>query len=428
VNVHQQDRGGPLRRNVVWALFGNVGYTAFQWGILVSIAKLGSAADVGIFALGLAVTAPVITLTNLHLRVIEATDARNEYPFSVYLALRLLTALLAIVIIAAVAFGSGYRGTTLALILAVGLAKSIESVSDVIFGLLQEAENLRRIALSMLYKGALSVAAVALGLYFSGNLVIAALTMALGWTVLLACYDLPAAYRLTSIRPSARTRDLVNLTWLAAPMGCVMALASLTTNVPRYSVEANLGPAALGHFAAVAYLFVAGQQPMTAVGAAVTPRLARHFVYNLPAYQRLTRRTVASAAALGLAGVIVSALFGRLVLTIAYAPEYGAQAPVLLWMAVAAGVGFLGKALTASVTAARRLAQQLPIALVSLAVAFVASRILVPRFGLYGAAWAVLATEATRLAWLTVLYVYSLSSAAAAQDVDLSLEKVASTG
>ena len=64
--------------NVLWALIGNVGYTAFQWGILICIAKLGSAADVGKFALGLAVTAPVITLANLHLRVLEATDARNE--------------------------------------------------------------------------------------------------------------------------------------------------------------------------------------------------------------------------------------------------------------------------------------------------------------------------------------------------------------
>src|SRR5205085_4820654 len=123
-----------------------VGYTAFQWGILVCIAKLGSAADVGVFALGLALTAPVITLTNLHLRVIEATDARNEYPFSVYLALRLVTSVVAVIAIAAIAYGSGYRDRTLALILAVGLAKSIESVSDVIFGLLQEAENLRRIA------------------------------------------------------------------------------------------------------------------------------------------------------------------------------------------------------------------------------------------------------------------------------------------
>ena len=40
-----------LRRNVAWALAGNLGYSACQWGVLVCIAKLGTAADVGRFAL-----------------------------------------------------------------------------------------------------------------------------------------------------------------------------------------------------------------------------------------------------------------------------------------------------------------------------------------------------------------------------------------
>ena len=86
-----------------------------------------------------------------HLRVLEATDARGDYPFPVYFTLRLITTTLAVAAIAVIALASGYRGATLALILAVGLAKACEAVSDVVFGLLQEAENLRRIALSMLW-------------------------------------------------------------------------------------------------------------------------------------------------------------------------------------------------------------------------------------------------------------------------------------
>ncbi|TMA64558.1 MAG: lipopolysaccharide biosynthesis protein, partial [Deltaproteobacteria bacterium] len=79
-----------LQRNVAWALVGNLGYSACQWGVLACIAKLGTAADVGLFALGLALTAPVITLTNLNLRLLQATDAREDYPFSVYFSVKLL--------------------------------------------------------------------------------------------------------------------------------------------------------------------------------------------------------------------------------------------------------------------------------------------------------------------------------------------------
>src|SRR5216117_2949883 len=57
---------------------------------------------------------------------------------------------------------------------------------------------------------------------------------------------------------------------------------------------------------------------------------------------------------------------------------------------------------------------QLPIALLSLVVCAVGSYLLVPRYGLVGAAWAVLATEATRLACLGVVYAGAVASASSA--------------
>jgi O-antigen/teichoic acid export membrane protein len=388
----------------MWALAGNVGYSACQWGVLASIAKLGTASDVGRFALGLALTAPVITLANLHLRVLEATDAGDDYPFRAYLSLRLIMTSLALIAIAAIALASGYRGATLALILAVALSKAFEAVSDLIFGLLQKAENLMRMALSMLAKGVLSVVAIGLVLRLTGDIVFATTVMAVGWATLVVFYDLPAAARLTTIRPIADFDVLGNLAWLAAPMGCVAALYSFTINVPRYAVESNLGAAALGHFAAVAYLFVAGGQPMVALAAAVTPRLARHYRSDRAKYRSLTLWTVLAAGALGLLALAGASLAGRTLLTIAYAPEYAQDAQVLVWLAVAAGIAFMANALGYAVTAARRLAEQLPIAVASVAVAAIASYALVPRYGLVGAAWAVIATEATRLVCLAAVY------------------------
>src|SRR5207247_561483 len=159
----------------------------------------------------------------------------------------------------------------------------------------------------------------------------------------LAVYDLPAAVRLTTIRPSLALGSLGGLTWVALPLGCVAGLGSLTFNVPRYAIEASIDPRALGHFTALAYLFVAGNQPL---------------------------------------------------------------------LAVATGIAFLATALGNAVTAARRLPEQLPIALLSLAICTLASCLLVPRYGLLGAAWAVLATEATRLACLAVVYAAAIAARA----------------
>jgi O-antigen/teichoic acid export membrane protein len=391
--------GSLLQRNVAWALTGNLGYTACQWGVLVCIAKVGSAEDVGRFALGLALTAPIVTLANLHLRVLEAT----------------ITTTLALAAIAALASGLGYHGVTLHLVLAVALAKAFEAISEIPFGLLQRAENLRRIAASMLAKGVLSVLAVCLVLRLTGNLVTATLVMALCWGGLLLLYDLPAAARLARLRLSVDVREISRLALLALPLGCVAGIASLTANVPRYAIEASLGPVGLGHFAALAYLLVAANQPVLALAAAVNPRLARHVVSNVAAYRRLTLYTMAIAAGIGFLAIVTSVVCGRWLLTVAYAPEYAEELPALVWLAVAASVGFVSSVLGYAVTAARRLPEQFPIAALSLAVCAAASHFLVPRYGLLGAAWALLATESTRFVCLAVVYAAPVPSRTAGE-------------
>src|ERR1039458_6160755 len=85
---------------------------------------------VGQYALGLAVTAPVLLLAQMNLRAVLATDARGEHGFRDYRALRIKatpTALLAFRGIAA----AGYGAKAAALIVAVGLGQAVEGISDI---------------------------------------------------------------------------------------------------------------------------------------------------------------------------------------------------------------------------------------------------------------------------------------------------------
>ena len=203
------------------------------------LAKLGSPEWVGQFALGLALTAPVIMLTNLQLRAIQATDARREYRFGHYLALRLATTALSLLVIAGIA--CGYRLETALVILAVGLAKAFESLSDVVYGLLQAHERMDRIAMSMMIKGPLSLVALGTMVYLTASIAWGALALAGVWGLLLIAYDIPNGIRLLdqgdNFRPCWDLPALVRLAWLALPLGIVMMLISLNANIPRYFIE-----------------------------------------------------------------------------------------------------------------------------------------------------------------------------------------------
>lgn len=393
-----------LRRNAAWALVGNVGYAACQWGMLVVMARIGTAMDVGRFALGLALTAPVVIFTNLGLRTLQATDALDESPFGVYLGLRLVGAGVALVVIAVLGLALGYHGTTLGLIAAVGLAKSFEAVNDVFLGLFQKREELRRICISLMTKGIASVAVLAAVMWATDRLVVATFAMALAWGALLLVQDVRVARHLVSIRPSFDREKLVALAKLALPAGCMASLVSLTVNVPRFAIQRQLGSIALGHFAALAYILVAATQPVLALGVTVSPRLARLFHADRAGFRRLTRLTVLAAAGLGVAGVAAAAGFGRPFLALAYGPDYAEHGGLLVWLSAAAGVSFMSAALGSAVTAARRIAEQSLTALVATVICVLASAVLIPRYGLVGAAWAVLATEVSRLLCLRVIY------------------------
>src|ERR1700761_4467989 len=92
-------RALSLRANFVWTFAGNIVYSGCQWGGLVVLAKLGSPELVGEYSLGLAIAMPVLMFAMLQLRPVIASDVREEYRFGDYLGFRILTTIVASLVI-----------------------------------------------------------------------------------------------------------------------------------------------------------------------------------------------------------------------------------------------------------------------------------------------------------------------------------------
>jgi O-antigen/teichoic acid export membrane protein len=385
-----------LRENFAWTLAGNIVYAGSQWGMLVVLAKLGTPEWVGQFALGLALTAPVLLFANLQLRSVQATDVGGEYRFGHYLALRLLMlALAAIALMVIIPVGSIDLQSAL-VAAAVAVAKIFEAVSDVYYGLMQKHERMDRIAKSMLLKGPLSLAALATGVYLTGNVAIGVVAMAVVWLAILLFYDRRNGARLlqdtpADLRPHWDRCLLRRLAWLAAPLGVVMMLNSLNVNIPRYVIEHMRGQWELGIFAALAYLQVAEGTIVNALGQSATPRLAEYFAASRrKVFQGLTVRLAGIGLLIGVMGLAVAVLCGRWLLTILYKPEYAPFSGVFVWLMAGAALANIAAFLGYALTAARRFGVQMPLLIGESVVLTASCFVLVPRSGLTGAAIAYL--------------------------------------
>ncbi|MEG4841155.1 oligosaccharide flippase family protein [Microcoleus sp. B9-D4] len=429
----QQLKPLTLRRNFSWTFTGNLIYAASQWGMLVVLAKLGSPEMVGQFTLGLAVTAPVIMFTNLQLRGIQATDAKGDYVFSDYLGLRLIGTGLALLIIAGITLKAGYRLETSLVILAIALAKAFESISDVFYGLIQQHERMDRIAIALMIKGPLSLLLLGIGVSLTGSVVGGAIGLAVAWGLVLFGWDLRNGRLILKDSLHGREREdllvadaepansqnplyprwdgkiLGKLVWLALPLGFVMMLISLNTNIPRYFIERYLGERELGIFAAMSYLMVVGQMVVSALAESASPRLAKYYAArNSAAFRTLLLKLVGVGLMLGAGGVFVAVVAGREILTLLYKPEYAERADLFAWLMVAAGMGYVSSFLGYGMTAARYFRVQMPLFVLVTGSSAITCFWLIPTQGVRGAALALIVGAMVQAVFSFTVIAYAL--------------------
>jgi O-antigen/teichoic acid export membrane protein len=416
-----------LRRNFSWTFIGNAVYAACQWGMLIFLAKLGSPEMVGQFTLGLAISAPVIMFTNLQLRIVQASDAKQQYDFSDYLGLRLLATLIGLIIILGITFSTGYRWETSIVILLVSLAKGFEAISDVFYGLIQQHERMDRIAISLMIKGPLSLILMMTGIWATKSVIGGVFGLSISWALVLFMFDIPSGllilssdqnsernYQVTkddclTIKPRWNFKTLVKLFWFCLPLGLVMMLISLNTNIPRYLIEHHLGERELGIFAAISYLMIAGNMVISALGESATPKLAKYYAEaNYLAFRSLLLKMMGIAILIGGTAVLISAAFGQEILTALYGSEYGQHANFLVWLMVAAALGYMASFLGYSITAAQYLRIQFPLFTVVTAATAFSCFWLLPKMGLMGATIALVLSSLVQLVLFSGVTIYAL--------------------
>lgn len=378
---------------------GNVAYAGARWGMLVVLTHVGNAAMMGQVVLAFAICAPILGFADLGLRTVLVTDARNEHRFGEYLRLRLCTSLLAMLVVVGFLLLTRHQATMVAVIAAVAVGRLFESLSDIFHGLLQKHERMDRTAIAMIVRELLGLVLMATGTLVTGSIAWGIWGFPLAMALTFFAYDLPnGLWMWQAARPGEgppaaggeALRRLARLAWLSVPVGGVLLMIRLNTNVPRYMVGYYLGDTALGVFAAVTALSVAGRTVVTALGQAAAPRMAQYYADgNRAGFARIMLGLSALVGGAGLVMVLAMALLGRPILALLYNNDVDivAAADTATWIMLASALSYLATPLGRAVGAMRRF--RLHMVLRSLEIGLMAALMpwLIPAHGLAGAAW-----------------------------------------
>lgn len=400
-----------LRRHIPLILGANIVYALCQWTVLIVLAKVGSTQLVGEFALGLAISTPLMMFSALQLRTLLVTDQENKYNFSDYLTVRLLAISVTLILLLVIVVSCQYNLRIIIVVMTVGLHKAVETLGDIFYGALQKKHHMEKVAFSLVCRSVLSLSCFIAIFIFSSSLVLAVLGMVAAIIIVMFFYDIPQVYRVINSSEhqefeevktgknntfgcGLNTQSLVRLAASGVPLGMIVCLNSLNINIPRYFLEGYNGPAEMGIFAAICYFMRFSSYFETAVGQVALPRLAVFYAETRQSeFMGLLGKLLALSISFGAICFSVAWFFGSEILTLIYTSEYATHLLAFHLLILAAICGSVAGLLKVSVDATKTFAVQIPLFLVVATITFISSFYLIPQLGISGAAISLLLSK-----------------------------------
>lgn len=385
-----------LKVNFSWVLVSNSLYGVYQWLIIAVLAKLSGPETVGQFGLAGAVVIPVQMFLNMQLRALQASDASERYTFSQYLSLRLMTSCAAIVLLLGLSLAWPFSPGVRMAILGVLAIKTVESVSDIIYGAFQHGERMDISSRSRMMESIVAVLSFSLAFRFTGSLLISLLSIASSQLIVLAVYTIPKLRTLLAHRGEAigLSRDfaiLSRLLVMALPLGITVGILNLNSALPRLTLGYFGSEYEVGILAAFTQLVVSGTIVIGALGQAVTPVFARDMLNeNYRHFFSLLRKMLGVAFGIGIAGCLSVLLLGEPVVSILYTPDFLGHQTSLLILAASSGFTFAASFQGYALTAARIISPQIWLFIAVGVVMLISLLLAVPILGLNGAVLGIL--------------------------------------
>jgi O-antigen/teichoic acid export membrane protein len=417
-----------FRKNFSWTFVGNIVFGGTKWLMLIIIAKLGSPEMVGQLALGVAISMPVLTFTDLQLRPIMVTDTQGNFQFRDYLGLRILTTSLAVLIILIIILSTSYHIETCIVILFVSLERAAFSISFVYYGLFQQYSRMDLISISMMIRSIFSLIVMTVLIYFTDSILWGSVGLAVSSIGVLNLYDISNATKfkevirnkslitsrerggyLDILKPRWDRKKIIALVKLGFPLGIVMLLSSLNTNIPRYFIESFFGNRELGIFSAIDAPTAAGATLVGALGQAASRPLAEYYAEGKKSrFSIFLGKLLAIGAFLGVSGIMIVWIAGKEILTLLYRPEYAEQPEIFLWLMVATGIHYVTTFLAYAVTSARYFKIPLIIFISVTISSAISCWLLIERYKLIGISVAVIISNIVGLIGYLIVILYAI--------------------
>lgn len=394
-----------LRRNLVFNTAGSLVFYICQAAMnLLVTAMIGTEAN-GMLATAMTIANVALSFSSFGMRTFQVSDHHQKYTDRTYLLSRYVTIAVAWVGCMVFAFANSYSPLQRSVIFLYTGYRLLESFSDVWHAYLQRDERMDIVGISFGVRGFLTAGSIVAGIWFTGDLV-DTLILLLALNVLyILVVDLPLASKRANLATKGDFKRVWPLLLECAPLAIYASLNTTIASTPRYYCERILGADALSYFANLFLPVLLLQVAATYLFVPFITTFSRLWAEkNKAAFLKGLRILAVCLLALWGVGAAGVAIFGRFGLSLLYpsTPEILQYVNLLQPLVICCCVTVLVTVLCNLLTIARAMPQLIIGNLAGLAAAYLISPPLIEAFGLWGTAWATLASIGVQAAFLLV--------------------------
>ena len=395
------------RKNFGWILAGNIVAELSLFGVLMGLAKWGSAEIQGRFLLSLGIVTPVAMFSSLGLSPLFVTDSQERFSFYDYFYLRIAFCVLSVIICLSIGsylvLRGSYDANFLVVLGLVGCFKAVDFVSDICYAVFQKKQQMKYTGISRALKAAGALTATMVILYATGKLAAALLGWLAACSATMFLYDLKIAKRFYPKPVEFSLRRSLAISKQAIPLVAAATFMTLNSNISRYVIAAYCGEAEVGYFGSISYGGVALSMIFVAIGSALLPKMVDYFKTRPLYIWRVAVKVAPVVVGLGLLAFVVSLFVGRFALRVFFSAEHAAYVKVLWILMGGSAVVGMASVMGYAGTACRAFTPAIFAWVIVGCITFLGGIILVPRYGIVGAAVASIISNLAALILMTSL-------------------------
>ena len=241
-----------VTKNVIWNLAGSLVYYFSQWLMTVIVVRIsGDYAEAGILTLSMSVSMIFSAVSAYAVRNFQVADINDKFENGTYVALRLLTCLLSLLLLAVYLVICQYSFYSAMSIVCFMLIRITEALVDVFQGIFQKQWRMDIVGRSLMVRGTVGLLVFGIVEYLFGSIAMTCLATALSTAAIAVFMDILPCYRMNEIRVRFDRKRLIGLLLSCTPLFLTSLMISVIPNFPRIIGEKLLGEELIGYYASV---------------------------------------------------------------------------------------------------------------------------------------------------------------------------------